>query len=430
MEAIFILSLLLALLILRIPVYLALYLGGLIGFLIFTDLDLTFVAQTFLVKLQNFSLISIPFFILLGNIMVRGDSATRLVELAMALVHRLPAGLPITGVCASAVFGAISGSSVSTLMTIGSVLLPNLERHNYPKELGIGLLVNSAILGMIIPPSIIMIVCALTAGESVIRLFASGYLPGIIIVFALSSYALIVFNKKKHGILAKDDSSFTIWQNAIKALPPIFLVVFLFWGIYSGAFTITEASVMSCVFAIITEAFIYRTLTIKSFATTLRDSFMVSGALVITICGAGVVSEYITIRQIPEQILAFSMQYIPNKHVFLLFCNILLLIVGTFMDPIGAIMILVPIIVPIASQLGIDQTHMCLIITVALGIGYVTPPLGLLLYAATAISKKPFTYIVKASLPSMLVMIITLFILSYVPFFSTIIPDLLLGPRK
>lgn len=414
----------------RVPVYLSLYLGGLIGFIIFTDLEINFIAQTFLLKLQNFSLISIPFFILLGNLMVKGESAKRLVEFAIACVYRLPAGLPITGVVASGVFGAVSGSSISTLVTIGSILLPDLERQRYPKDLTIGLLSSAAVLGIIIPPSIIMIVCALTAGESVIRLFAAGYLPGMIIILALSIYAFMKVKFSGAVLVIPKEKKVSFRQTATKAMPPLLLLVMIFAGIYSGAFTVTEASVASCVFAIILECFIYRKVGLKEFYELLHNTFLVSGALVITVSGAGVISEYITIREIPEQIMNFALQYIPNKYVYLLFINILLLIVGTFIDPIGAIMILVPIIVPIGVKFGIDQTHLCLIITIALGIGYLTPPLGLLLYTACAVSKKDFVYVVRAVMPSLMVFIATLLLVSYIPFVSTFIPDLLLGAKK
>jgi C4-dicarboxylate transporter DctM subunit len=308
--------------------------------------------------------------------------------------------------------------------------MPDLERQKYSPDLGIGLLCSSAVLGIIIPPSIIMIVCALTAGESVIRLFAAGYLPGLIIVFTLSIYAF--FRAKTSFSLRhiKETETMPSFTKAFfRASLPILLVVLLFAGIYSGAFTVTEASVVSCVFAIIIECFIYRSTSLKSFIEILKNSFLVSGALVITVSGAGVISEYITIRQIPEQIMAVAMEYIPNKYVYLFFVNILLLIVGTFIDPIGAIMILVPILVPIATQFGIDQTHICLVITIALGIGYLTPPLGLLLYTACAITKREFIYVVKAVMPSLVIFIMTLLMISYFPIVSTIVPDLLLGKK-
>ena len=428
METLIILTILLTLLFLRIPVYISLFLTGTLGLLIFAGLELTFVAQTMVKKLDNFSLLAIPFFILLGAVMVHGQSANRMIHLARKTVAFLPGGLAITGVISSGVFGAISGSAISTLVTIGSVLFPHLDKYNYPKNFSIGLLTSSAILGMLVPPSVIMIICALTAGQSVVRLFAAGYLPSLLIMASLCLYAYVV--SMRHGLGRSSMERFD-GRGILKALKeaafPCSLIGVLFAGIYTGAFTITEASVVSCVMAIVIEAFIYRTLSPSSFYQLVVNSGIISGALVITVSGAGVMAEYITIQGIPQQIMDVSMQYIPNAWIFLIFTNLLLLIVGTFLDPIASIMILVPILLPIATSFQIDPIHLCMVITIALGIGYITPPLGLLLYTATAIAKKDFTFVAKAILPTLMVYVGLLFMISFIPSLSTAVPDLLLG---
>ncbi|VBB42676.1 putative Sialic acid TRAP transporter permease protein SiaT [uncultured Desulfatiglans sp.] len=428
METLIILAILLFLLFIRIPVYISLFLTGLLGLLIFTDLELIFVAQTMVKKLDNFSLLAIPFFILLGAVMVHGQSANRMIHLARKSVSFMPGGLAVTGVISSGVFGAISGSSISTLVTIGSVLFPHLDKYKYPKSFSIGLLTSSAILGIIVPPSIIMIICALTAGQSVVRLFAAGYLPSFLIVAGLCFYAYVVSAWKGLGKTAMEPFDGRGLMKAFKdAFFPFMVIVVLFAGIYTGAFTITEASVVSCVMAILIEAFIYRTLSPGTFYKMLVSSGIISGALVITVSGAGVLAEYITIQGIPQRILDVSLQYIPNVWVFLIFTNLLLLLVGTFLDPIGAIMILVPILMPISDSFGIDPIHLCLVISVALGIGYITPPLGLLLYTASAITKTDFVFVSRAIMPTLLVYIALLFLISFFPALSTAVPNLLLG---
>ncbi len=428
MEILVILLILLALLFLRMPIYISLFLTGFLGLLIFTDLELSFVAQTFVKKLENFSLLAIPFFILLGGIMVHGESADRLIRFAMKLVSWLPGGLAITSVISSAVFGALSGSSISTVVTIGGVMFPHLDRCQYPKKFSIGLVTSSAILGIIVPPSIIMIICALTAGQSVVRLFAAGYLPSLLIVLALCLYTYVVSAQKGLGKSAMERfDPKGLFKTGWHAILPGLIVVVLFAGIYSGAFTITEASVVSCVMALIIEVCIYRTIKIKDFYRLILSSGLISGALVITVSGAGVLSEYITIQGIPERILDFSIQYIPNMVVFMIFTNLLLLLVGTFIDPIGAIMILVPILMPISAQFGIDPIHMCLVITVALGIGYITPPLGILLYTASAITQKDFVFVASAIIPTLMVYIVALFVITFIPWLSTAVPNLLFG---
>jgi C4-dicarboxylate transporter, DctM subunit len=426
MEILIILCILMCLLFLRIPVYISLFLTGLLGLFFFTDLELTFVAQTVVKKLENFSLLAIPFFILMGSVMTKGKSAEQLIYLARKLVSFLPGGLAITGVVSSGVFGAISGSSISTVVTIGSVMFPHLEKYEYPKSFSIGLITSSAILGIIVPPSIIMIICALTAGQSVVKLFAAGYLPAVLIMGGLCLYAYIVSVRQGLGTRALEKFSGTELLKAARgSFFPGLIISVLFAGIYTGAFTITEASVVSCVLAIMLETLINRSISFKTLHELIVSSALISGTVVITVSGAGVLSEYITIQGIPQQILNVSLQYLPNYAVFLIFSVMLLLLVGTFLDPIGAIMILVPILMPISSQFGIDSIHYCLIITVALGIGYITPPLGLLLYTASAVTQKDFIFVSRSILPTLMIYIAALFIITFVPAISLLIPNLL-----
>lgn len=426
MEILIILSILLAFLLLRIPVYLSLLVTGVLGLIFFTDLELTFVAQTVVKKLENFSLLAIPFFILMGAVMTEGKSASQLIWFARKMVSFLPGGLAITGVICSGVFGAISGSSISTVVTIGSVMFPNLKKYKYPDSFSIGLITSSAILGIIVPPSIIMIICALTAGVSVVELFAAGYLPAVLIMACLCFYAYLASIRRGLGKTAMEKfNGIEFLISAKSAFLPFMIIGILFVGIYTGAFTITEASVVSCVLAILLEVVIYRAVGFTKLHELIVSAALMSGALIITVSGAGVLSEYITIQGIPGQILDFSMQYLPNYIIFLIFTNLLLLLVGTFLDPIGAIMILVPILLPIATQFGIDSIHYCLIITVALGIGYITPPLGLLLYTASAVTKKDFLYVARAIMPTLGIYVVSLFLITFIPSISTLIPNLL-----
>jgi C4-dicarboxylate transporter DctM subunit len=427
MEILIMLLILFGLLMLRIPIYICLYFTGVLGLWLFTSMDLTFVAQTMLQKLDNFSLICIPFFIFMGSVMVRGQSANRLVQFAWKIVSWLPGGLGITSVISSGVFGAISGSAISTVVTIGGVLFPNMEKYKYPKDFSVGLVTAASILGMIIPPSIIMIICALTAGESVLRLFAAGYLPGALIMIMLSLYAWWVSHSKGLGRDAREKFDFKGLLIAGKnAFFAILIIVVLFGGIYSGAFTVTEASVVASVLVLIVEMLIYRSVTFKDLKELLIANGIVSGSLVITVSGAGVISEYIVLQQIPQTLLDVAMTHIPNPSVYLIFTCIALLIVGTFMDPIGAIMIMIPIMMPIAKAMGIDPIHYCLLFSVGLGIGYITPPLGLLLYTSQAITKLSFVQVTRAIIPPLIIYIVALFVLAFVPWLSTVVPNLIL----
>jgi C4-dicarboxylate transporter, DctM subunit len=429
MEALIILGILLGLLFLRIPVYVSLFLTGIIGILVFTDLELVFVAQTMVKKLDNFSLLCIPFFLLLGAVMVAGLSAGQLIALALRMVCFLPGGLAITSVVSSAMFGAISGSSVSTVVTIGGVMFPYMKEQNYPRSFSVGLVTTASILGMIIPPSIIMIICALTAGQSVVRLFAAGYLPSLVLMVCLSLYAYITAKRQHFDTKGMEKFNakallLSAWKGAI----PLFIIVVLFAGIYTGAFTVTEASVVACALAIVAECLIYRSVSFKELSKLMISSGILSGTLVITISGAGVLSEYITYQGIPQRIMEAVMAFVPNQFVFLIFANTVLLVIGTFMDPIASIMILIPILMPLAHQFGVDPIHFCLLVTVALGIGYVTPPLGLLLYASAAITKESFVFVVKSVMPTLAIYMVVLFVISFIPGISTFLPNLLFGP--
>ena len=292
-----------------------------------------------------------------------------------------------------------------------------------------GLVTGSAILGMIVPPSIVMIICALTAGQSVVRLFAAGYLPGLVIMLALSAYAFWLSRIQGFGMVcAEKFSPAQVARAAWGAAVPLLIIVVLFAGIYTGAFTITEASVVACVLAMLAEITLYRSISLKKLGKLLISSGILSGTLVITISGAGVLAEYITIQSIPQTLMALALELVPNQVVFLIVANIILLLIGTFMDPIASIMILIPILMPMVAQFGVDPIHFCLIVTVALGIGYITPPLGLLLYAAAAITHETFTFVSKAIVPTLFIFIGSLFLISFVPWLSTFVPDLLFGP--
>jgi C4-dicarboxylate transporter DctM subunit len=272
-----------------------------------------------------------------------------------------------------------------------------------------------------------MIICALTAGESVLRLFAAGYLPGALIMIMLSIYAWFVSHTRGLGKEARESFDFKGFLIAGKeAFFALLIIVVLFGGIYSGAFTVTEASVVASVLVLIVEMFIYRAVTLTDLRELFITNGIISGSLVITVSGAGVISEYIVLQQIPQTVLEITMEYVPNPSVYLIFTCLSLLIVGTFMDPIGAIMIMIPIMMPIAKHMGIDPIHYCLLFSVGLGIGYITPPLGLLLYTAQAITKLSFVQVARAIIPPLMIYIVALFVLAFVPWLSTVIPNMLL----
>ncbi|MFU8856310.1 MAG: TRAP transporter large permease [Deferrisomatales bacterium] len=283
----------------------------------------------------------------------------------------------MTSVVSSALFGAISGSGISTVVTVGGVMFPFMKEQGYPRSFSVGLVTSASILGMIIPPSIIMVICALTAGVSVVRLFAAGYLPGAVITLALMTYVYV--SVRRQGLAERTTEPFDLrllGRAVRQATMPLLIIVVLFAGVYSGAFTVTEASVVACFLAVVTEWLIYRSIDFRTLRGLFVSSGILSGTLVITIAGAGVLSEYITIRGIPQEILEVATAHVPNWVAFMLLVTTVLLVMGTFMDPIASIMILVPILMPIVHQFGIDPIHFCLIVNVAPGGGVHHAPPG------------------------------------------------------
>ncbi len=422
----FVLVLLLFLIFMRIPIFLSLFLTGFICFMIYEPIPMAVIGQIFVKKLDNYSLIAIPFFIFLGNIMVKGQSAKRLVELVYALVSPLKGGLPIAAVNSCGLFGAISGSSISTLVTIGGIILPSFDKYKYDRKFAIGILTSSSVLGIIIPPSVPMIICAMIEGESVNRLFIAGIVPGIVIMLAFSVYAYI-FSQKK-GYERTPFPGFKTLGNAFwKAGWSLLLPVILYVGIYSGAFTVTEAAIVAVAFAIVLELIIYRTITLKDIWTISIDSGILSGTLVIIVSGAMTMGEFITMAGLPNILVETTTQYISSTWVFLFLVVVLIMVIGTFLDIIGALAIMIPVMMPLIKAYGVDPIHFGIIMCLGFGIGYITPPLGLLLYTAVAMTKEKFTFISRAIMPTLTIYVGVLLLVAYIPQLSLWLPNLFYG---
>ncbi len=379
--------------------------------------------------LNNFSYNAILFYIVMGAIMTGGESSRRLINLAYSIAGFFTGGLAISAVIACFLFGAISGSSIATLVAIGSILVPAMVERGYQKDFAVGLLTSSAELGILVPPSVPMIILAVTIGISVGRIYLAGYLPAI--VFAVSFSIYLHYYARLKGIpREKVPTLQEIWIKFTESLWAIVLILVIAIGIYGGIFTSNEAAAIGTVYAIILELFIYRSMSLRKMGRTIINSAVTVGPLMFIVVGASFFGEYLTIEMIPQKMMALVIQNINSPMVFLLMMNIFLLIVGCLIDMLSSIIIVTPVLMPIAAKFGIDPIHFGIIYVFNMGIGYITPPVGLDLYVSVAIFKIPLNKVVKACFPFFLILIVDLLIVTYIPSISLFLPNLFMGIVK
>jgi C4-dicarboxylate transporter DctM subunit len=412
---IIILAILLGCMATYIPVYMCLFFTAVLGFIFFTDLPLLLLAQTLFRSMDNFALVVVLFFILCGNIMTAGTIVEKLIKMANALVSWLPGGLGMAGVLACGLFGAISGSTVATVVALGGFMIPALIDNGYPQKYTLGVMTTSPNLGVIIPPSIGMILYSMISNVSLEGLFLTGFLPGILIMFGVCTYTYFVFRKKKEIVrnpIPKPTELLAVFKEGFWSL---MLPVIIFGGIFSGAFTANEAAVVACVYAFIVELFIHRSMKFSDVKKVTVSSAVTSATLLIIVAGATCFGRLLTLENIPGKITETVLSAIESPYLFLFAMNTLLLFVGMFMDIISATMILGPVFLPMLDAFNISWMHFGLILTVNLAIGYCTPPMGVSLYITGAIANKDLIYITKAVIPFIVIQMIVLFIITYIP---------------
>jgi C4-dicarboxylate transporter DctM subunit len=398
-----------------IPVYMCLFFTAVLGFIFFTDLPILLLAQTIFRSMDNFALVVVLFFILCGNIMTAGTIVEKLIKVANAVVSWLPGGLGMAGVLACGLFGAISGSTVATVVALGGFMIPALIDNGYPQKYTLGVMTTSPNLGVIIPPSIGMILYSMISNVSLEGLFLTGFLPGILIMFGVCTYTYFVFRKKKEIVrnpIPKPSELLAVFKEGFWSL---MLPVIIFGGIFSGAFTANEAAVVACVYAFIVELFIHRSMKFSDVKKVTVSSAVTSATLLIIVAGATCFGRLLTLENIPGKITETVLSAIESPYLFLFAMNTLLLFVGMFMDIISATMILGPVFLPMLDAFNISWMHFGLILTVNLAIGYCTPPMGVSLYITGAIANKDLIYITKAVIPFIVIQMIVLFIITYIP---------------
>lgn len=365
---------------------------------------------------QQPTLVAIPFFTLAGTLMSRGAIAARLINLADAMFGWMPGGLAISTVAACAIFAAISGSSPVTVITIGTVMYPALLARKYPERFSLGLVTSAGSLGIIIPPSIPMIVYAIFATQAgapvkVEELFIAGFMPGLLIACALVGYCLFVGWR-----FARDDfDAMRIARAFGEAAWSLVVPVVILGGIYLGVFDTTAASAIAVVLALLIELYIHRSLKFDDLPSVMAECGVLMGAVLVIIGVALGMSEYLTIHKIPDEIVAWLRSHELSPLMFIILLDLILLVIGCLMDIISAIILFVPLFVPIALALGFDPIHIGLVFIVNLEIGYLTPPIGLNLFVAAGLFNKTFGYALRAAAPFVLVIFLCLAVVTMVP---------------
>ncbi|MFW8565410.1 TRAP transporter large permease [Orrella sp. 11846] len=405
------------------PVAIALGLSSLITIMAFGTDSLASLSLKLYETSEHFTLMAIPFFVLAGSFMTTGGVAKRMIRFAQAAVGHLHGGLAIASVLACVLFAAVSGSSPATVVAVGSIVIAGMVREGYSEKFAAGVVCNAGTLGILIPPSIVLVVYGAVTETSVGALFMAGVVPGVLLGVVLMTIIYIVARiyKMPRQKRASFKEVFIAGRDSIWGL---LLIIVILGGIYGGIFTPTEAAAVAAVYAFVIAVFVYRDIGFKQVPGVLVDASKITIMLMFLIANALLFAHVLTSERIPqaiaEQIIAWNME----AWQFLIVVNILLLVAGAFMEPTGIILILAPILFPIATQLGIDPVHLGIIMVVNLEIGMVTPPVGLNLFVTAGITTMSIGQVIKAASPWLLVLLTYLVFITYVPAISLWLPSL------
>ena len=423
MNAAIIFILLFGLMLTGMPVSISLGLTVLTFLFTMTDVPIQSVALKLFTGIEKFEIMAIPFFILAGNFLTHGGVARRMINFATSMVGHWHGGLALAGVMACALFAAVSGSSPATVVAIGSIILPAMVRQGFPNKFGAGVITTSGALGILIPPSIVMVMYSVSTNTSVGKLFMAGVVPGLMLAFLLGLTTWYLARKHNYPRLPK--ASWAERGVAFrKSFWGLFLIVIVMGGIYSGVFTPTEAAAMAAVYAFIVAVFVYKDMSLKQVPKVLLDSASMSAMLLYIITNAVLFSFLVTSENIPQAMAAMITDSGLGPIAFLLVVNVLLLLAGNVMEPSSIVLIMAPILFPVAMKLGIDPVHFGILIVVNMEVGMCHPPVGLNLYVASGITKMGITELTVAVMPWLLTMLAFLALVTYVPQISLWLPNL------
>jgi len=413
-----------AFMVLGMPVAVALGLSSLLTILFFAQDSLASLSLKLFETSEAFTLLAIPFFILGGTFMTTGGVAKRMIRFANACIGHLRGGLAMASVLACMLFAAVSGSSPATVVAVGSIVIAGMVKAGYPKTFAAGVICNAGTLGILIPPSIVMVVYGAATETSVGKLFMAGVIPGLLLGCMLM--AAIWVRARSLNLAPQPRAPFgDILKAGRDSLWGLMLIVIILGGIYGGIFTPTEAAAVAAVYAFVIAVFVYRDIGLKQVPHALLDAGKVTVMLMFIIANALLFAHVLTTERIPQAIAEVIVNWGMAPWQFLIVVNILLLVAGMFMEPTGVILIMAPILFPIATQLGIDPVHLGIIMVVNLEIGMITPPIGLNLFVTAGITGMSITKVVRAALPWTLVLLVFLVIITYVPQISLWLPRMM-----
>ena len=412
---------------LGMPVAISLGLSSLITIFFFSQDSLASMSIKLFETSEHYTLLAIPFFVLAGNLMSTGGVARRMVTFAIAAVGHMRGGLAIASILACMLFAAVSGSSPATVVAIGSIVIAGMVKNGYTKEFAAGVICNAGTLGILIPPSIVMVVYAAVTEVSVGRLFMAGVVPGLLL--GLMLMAAVWWRAGKLQLTPPPKAPLRVVLSSLReSMWGLALLVIIMGGIYGGVFTPTEAAAVSAVYALFVAVVIYRDIGFKQLPEVFLESSRTTVMLMFIVANALLFAHVLTTERIPqtiaEQILAVGM----SPWMFLIIVNVLLLVAGAFMEPTGVILILAPILFPIATQLGIDPIHLGVIMVVNMEIGMVTPPVGLNLFVTAGVTKMNLMQVSRAALPWLSVLLVFLVMVTYIPAITLALPNAIFGP--
>lgn len=402
---------------LAVPIGVSLVLASAFGIHMYSTVPLLLVAQRVFTSLDSFPLLAVPLFILSGNLMAAGGISQRLVDLAKSMVGGIQGGLACTCVITCMIFASVSGSSVATTFAIGIILIPAMVRHGYPVGTAAGIQAASAELGVMIPPSIPLILYGVATETSIGQLFLAGIGPGILVAAALFAYLIILCRIKGYG-KSDSDGSLPFFTALLRSFWALLMPFIVLGGIYGGIFTPTEASAVAVVYALVVGVFVYRAMGLREIHAAFATSVISSTVIMIIIAGAGLFSFLITRSGLPVIIAEWVQEVFTSKYSFLLAVNVFLFGVGMFIETSAAILVLAPLLAPIAIAYGVDPVQFGLIIVVNLALGMITPPVGVNLFAACAVANIPLQRIIPSLVPMVAVVMGCVLLVTYVPFIS------------
>lgn len=382
------------------------------------------IAASLYQNLDSFSLMALPFFVLASGYLARGGVGRVLVEMAQAYIGHVPGGLGIVSVLACMVFASLSGSSVATALAVGTIVIPEMIRFGYPRDFALGVVTVAGTLGILIPPSITFIIYGLISEQSIGHLFIAGVIPGILIGCGL--IIVVIFEARRRGIRGGQPASWEVrWRATYRAIPAIILPLIVLGGIYSGVFTPTEAAAVSAVYALLISLFFYHTISLRNLIPESAAAMKSAGMVMFIMAGALVFGKMVTVSRIPQHLVEYITSLNTPAWLFLIYYFIIMLILGSLLESVSILLIVLPVVMPMVFALGINPIQFGVVTVVLIEIGCVTPPVGMNLFAISAAGRAPISVTWRGSIPFVAMMTFWCLILMYVPKISTWLPSLM-----